>query len=110
MERVESEMQLSSAESGNGRMIRNIVEEGERRQSARISEDGYEYTDSTELITFKASDFLVDTRDKDFDLEKELETIVGLTDIKDFVRSLEKQLIAQQLAKALGLGRSLLKI
>ena len=69
VERVESEMQLSSAESGNGRMIRNI-EEGERRQSARISEDGYEYTDSTELITFKASDFLVDTRDKEFDLEK----------------------------------------
>ena len=28
VERVESEMQLSSAESGNGRMIRNIVEEG----------------------------------------------------------------------------------
>ena len=75
----------------------------ERRQSARISEDGYEYTDSTELITFKASDFLVDTRDKDFDLEKELETIVGLTDIKDFVRSLEKQLIAQQLRQSVGI-------
>jgi len=103
MERVESEMQLSSAESGNGRLIRNIVEEGERRQSARISEDGYEYTDSTELITFKASDFLVDTRDKEFDLEKELETIVGLTDIKDFVRSLEKQLIAQQLRQSVGI-------
>ena len=103
VERVESEMQLSSAESGNGRMIRNIVEEGERRQSARISEDGYEYTDSTELITFKASDFLVDTRDKEFDLEKELETIVGLTDIKDFVRSLEKQLIAQQLRQSVGI-------
>lgn len=103
VERVESEMQLSSAESGNGRLIRNIVEEGERRQSARISEDGYEYTDSTELITFKAPDFLVDTRDKEFDLEKELETIVGLTDIKDFVRSLEKQLIAQQLRQSVGI-------
>lgn len=103
VERVESEMQLSSAESGNGRMIRNIVEEGIRRQSARISKGEYEYTDSTELITFKAPDFLVDTRDKEFDLEKELETIVGLTDIKDFVRSLEKQLIAQQLRQSVGI-------
>ncbi|WP_242246110.1 AAA family ATPase [Bacillus cereus group sp. BfR-BA-01523] len=101
IERIESEMQLSSAESGNGRMIRNIIEEGERRQSARISED--EYADSTELITFKASDFLTDTRDKEFDLEKELEKIVGLTDIKDFVRSLEKQLIAQQLRQSVGI-------
>ncbi|WP_144613354.1 AAA family ATPase [Bacillus cereus] len=103
VERVESEMQLSSAESGNGRMIRNIVEEGIRRQSARISKGEYEYTDSTELITFKAADFLIDKRDKDFDLEKELETIVGLTDIKDFVRSLEKQLIAQQLRQSVGI-------
>ncbi|EJQ42345.1 hypothetical protein IEE_04177 [Bacillus cereus BAG5X1-1] len=103
VERVESEMQLSSAESGNGRMIRNIIEEGERRQSTRISEDGYEYADSTELITFKAPDFLTDTRDKEFDLEKELEKIVGLTDIKNFVRSLEKQLIAQQLRQSVGI-------
>lgn len=103
MERVESEMQLSSAESGNGRMIRNIVEEGIRRQSARISKGEYEYTDSTELITLEATDFLIDKRDKDFDLEKELETIVGLADIKDFVRSLEKQLIAQQLRQSVGI-------
>ncbi|WP_242302336.1 AAA family ATPase [Bacillus cereus group sp. BfR-BA-01423] len=103
VERVESEMQLSSAESGNGRMIRNIVEEGIRRQSARISKGEYKYTDSTELITFEAPDFLIDTRDKEFDLEKELETIVGLTDIKDFVRSLEKQLIAQQLRQSVGI-------
>ncbi len=103
VERVESEMELSSAESGNGRMIRNIVEEGIRRQSARISKSECEYTDSTELITFKAPDFLVDTRDKEFDLEKELETIVGLTEIKDFVRSLEKQLIAQQLRQSVGI-------
>ena len=69
-------MQLSSAESGNGRMIRNIVEAGIRRQSVRISKGEYKYTDSTELITFEAPDFLIDKRDKDFDLEKELEKLL----------------------------------
>ncbi|WP_144536330.1 AAA family ATPase, partial [Bacillus mobilis] len=51
----------------------------------------------------KAPDFLIDKRDKDFDLEKELEKIIGLTDIKDFVRSLEKQLSAEQLRQSAGI-------
>ncbi|MBD8070714.1 AAA family ATPase [Bacillus sp. PS06] len=101
VKRIENEVQLSSAESGNGRMVRNIFEEAIRRQSERISTGSYE--ESEMLVTFEPSDFLVENRDKKFKLEKELGKIIGLHEVKEFVRSLEKQLLAQKLRQSAGI-------
>ena len=101
IERIESEHQLSSAASGNGRLVRNIVEEAIRKQSERIALD--DTMEATELMTFMPSDFLQEKREKGFDLEVELEKIIGLTNVKDFVRTLEKQLIAEEIRKSMGI-------
>ncbi len=77
-------------DSGNGRLVRNVVEAAILQQSKRIAKDN-----DTDLELLTSSDFGLD-KTNDFDLETELSKIIGLTKVKDFVRTQHKLLIAQE--------------
>ncbi|RHW42691.1 AAA family ATPase [Neobacillus notoginsengisoli] len=85
-------------DSGNGRLVRNLLEEAIRRQSVRLSEELV--PDDLTLLT--AEDFGLSER-KPFDIETAFANIVGLEPVKHFVRSLEKQLLANQKRKEAGI-------
>lgn len=77
-------------DSGNGRLVRNVVEAAILQQSKRIAKDN-----DTDLELLTSSDFGLD-KTNDFDLETELSKIIGLAKVKDFVRTQHKLLIAQE--------------
>ena len=91
----------SSASSGNGRMVRNYIEEIIRRQSSRIVETGVSGEALTEIT---AADIKPEIMDHpDFDLEKELSKVIGLDSVKKYIRSLNARLKLQAERKKLGL-------
>ncbi len=77
-------------DNGNGRLVRNMVEAAILKQSRRIVQD---HTVDLELLT--KADFEFDETNN-FDLETELSKIIGLSKVKDFVRTQHKLLIAQE--------------
>lgn len=77
-------------DSGNGRLVRNVVEAAILQQSKRIAKDN-----DTDLELLTSEDFGLD-KTNDFDLETELSKIIGLAKVKDFVRTQHKLLIAQE--------------
>ena len=91
----------ATAHSGNGRMIRNMVEKIMRNQSARIA--SLEDISKEGLIEIIPEDIEVKVKTNTFDLEKALEPIVGLTEVKSYVRSLYARLRMQKERKKLGL-------
>lgn len=101
VERIEIEHGLSSVESGNGRLVRNIVEEAIRSHSNRIATNNI--TDHSELVTLIGGDFKLNKEEKHFNLEERLDTIIGLEDVKQFIRSLQAEMRVQQQRKNLGL-------
>lgn len=91
----------ANASSGNGRMVRNFVEDIIRRQSSRIAT-----TDVTEneLTTIISADIKADsTGVVGFDLEKELSKVIGLDSVKKYIRSLNARLKLQAERKKAGL-------
>jgi len=92
----------STAASGNGRMVRNIVENIMRNQSARIA-DAIEVT-KEEPTEIRSDDIRIPrTAHSGFNLEAEFEKIVGLGKVKDYIRSLAARLRIQNERKKLGL-------
>lgn len=88
-------------DSGNGRLVRNIMEEARRKQSRRLVRDGYQAADEMRLLL--PNDFGY-VEEETFDLEKELSKIVGNEKVKDFVRQLAAQIKVQKLRKKKGLS------
>ena len=92
----------STAHSGNGRMVRNMIEKIMRNQSARIasvediSKEGLNEIIPEDIEVSHASAHT-------FDLEKALSSVVGLTDVKNYVRSLYARLRMQSERKKMGL-------
>lgn len=92
----------STAYSGNGRMVRNLIEKVMRNQSARIASfDDVSREGLTEIIP-EDIEVSKDNTYK-FDLEKALSHVVGLTDVKNYVRSLYARLKMQSERKKMGL-------
>lgn len=89
-------------DSGNGRLARNIVEQAIANQSKRVASMNESKIDKNELNNLTLSDFGLEKKE-DFDIEKELSKIIGLNEVKNFVRDLEKQLIAKEKRKNLGI-------
>lgn len=99
---IRKEKQASGAKSGNGRMVRNIVEKAIRDQSSRIADMGSLDEESVVLLTeedFKGAN----TTKESLDLEERFKDIVGLSEVKDFIRSLQAQLKMREKRKSLGL-------
>ncbi len=92
----------ATANSGNGRMVRNLIEKIMRNQSARIA--SVEEISKEGLTEILPEDIEVsNTSANTFDLEKSLSSVVGLTDVKNYVRSLYARLRMQSERKKIGL-------
>lgn len=89
-------------DDGNGRLVRNIIEEAIRRQSKRLKQSGS--FSSNELQILQPEDFGVIPSEETFDLETEFAKIVGNEEIKEHVRTLTAQLRIQKLRREQGLG------
>lgn len=94
----------SDAQSGNGRMVRNYVENLIRVQSIRIvEEDSSVY--EINLITAKDIENLNTSQyDNEFDLEKRLNNLVGNDEAKEFLRNQYKLIRVKEKRKKLGLS------
>ncbi len=91
----------STANSGNGRMIRNFIEEVIRNQSSRIA-----LSDVTteEMALIVAQDIEAETvYENTYDLDAELNKIVGLETVKNYIRSLNARLLVQEQRRKHGL-------
>lgn len=88
-------------DSGNGRLVRNLMEEAIRKQSVRISENSKQ-ENQTALNTLISRDFGIGLLEE-FDLEHALKDIIGLDNVKHFIRSLEKQILANKRRKEAGI-------
>ena len=101
-EQIISAHKSATAHSGNARMVRNMVEKIKRNQSARIASiEDISKEGLTEIIPDDIGVSNVDTNT--FDLEGALAPVVGLTEVKDFVRSLYARLRMQNERKKMGL-------
>ena len=85
--------QYATENSGNGRMVRNLIDEIIRKQSVRVIEENVEY-EETNLI--KPEDIRGEDKLKNFDLENELSGIIGLASVKDFVRTQYRMCLATE--------------
>lgn len=100
-EQVGSMHKQATADSGNGRMVRNYVEEIMRNQSARIATAD---VPAEEMQMIIPQDIKPMEQVKDvFDLETELASIIGLEEVKDYIRSLNARLRMQNERKKLGM-------
>lgn len=84
-------------DSGNGRLVRNVIESAVLNQSKRLILD---YTAPMELLRY--DDFKFEEVGK-FDLEASLSNIIGLENVKNFVRTQYKLLIAQEKRRKAGM-------
>ncbi|GAB4074620.1 hypothetical protein GCM10028778_21230 [Barrientosiimonas marina] len=84
-------------DGGNGRLARQTVEYAIKKQAARLANTD---VSEKEMDTLHLEDFGFE-KEKPFDLEKQLNNIVGLDHIKDMVRTLYKQEIINQKRKQL---------
>ncbi len=91
----------SNEHSGNGRMVRNYIEDIMRKQSARIAMNDIPVNEMNVIISDD-----IQPKDKsivNFDLESELSKIIGLEEVKEYIRSLNARLRVQRERKKLGL-------
>ena len=93
---------LSTTHSGNGRMVRNKIEEIMRKQFSRIA--SAERISKEGLTEILPEDIVEnDARAENFNLEKMLSSVVGLEEVKNYIRSLYARLRMQAERKKMGL-------
>lgn len=91
----------ATATSGNGRMVRNFIEEIIRNQSSRIA---LSEVSAEEMTVILPKDIESETtRETVYDLEAELRKVVGLDSVKKYIRSLNARLMVQEQRKKHGL-------
>lgn len=91
----------STATSGNGRMVRNFIDEIIRNQSSRIALNDVNAEEMT-VITAKDIETEIPAENA-YDLEAELNKVVGLESVKNYIRSLNARLMVQEQRKKHGL-------
>ena len=91
----------STATSGNGRMVRNYIDEIIRNQSSRIALSEVSTEEMTVII---AKDIEAQSPvENTYNLEAELSKVVGLESVKNYIRSLNARLMVQEQRKKHGL-------
>ena len=101
-EKIKSMRKNATASSGNGRMIRNFVDEILRNQSDRIIKDDV-LIDETNKIIVEDMGISEEDAPKEFNYEEEFDKIVGLGKVKDYIRSLASRIKIMQERKKAGL-------
>lgn len=91
----------ATASSGNGRMVRNFIEDIIRRQSCRIATEDVSSEDLTTILPADVRPEWNNTTE--YDLEKELNKVIGLEPVKKYIRSLNARLKLQAERKKAGL-------
>jgi SpoVK/Ycf46/Vps4 family AAA+-type ATPase len=86
-------------DSGNGRLVRNVIESAILEQSKRLTANPGATAAMDELIP---SDFKFEQSEA-FDLEKALSGIIGLESVKSFVRTQYKMLLAEEKRRKAGI-------
>jgi len=77
-------------DGGNGRLARQVIESAVTKQAARILRTGDMSDEEQDLLRLDDFGFVVE---EPFDLEAELSPIIGLSHVKDMVRTLHRQQI-----------------
>lgn len=99
---IKKEKQKSGAQSGNGRMVRNIIEKAIREQSSRIAD--MDTIDENSAVLLIEEDFGIYVKSQEnFNLDEKLNEVVGLNEVKEFIKSLQAQLKIKEQRKSLGL-------
>ncbi|MCH5271303.1 MAG: AAA family ATPase [Lachnospiraceae bacterium] len=93
LEKFEKSQIKGRNDGGNGRLVRNLIEAAILKQSQRIAQENNQ---NLELLT--AEDFGFDDKEE-FDLEKEMSHIIGLNEVKEFVRTQYNVLLAREKRK-----------
>ena len=88
-------------DSGNGRLVRNTVEEAIRNQSIRIVENPDLPVE--ELTVLSLEDFRIQPAEEETNALHELDAIIGLEEVKTFVRTLSAQVEIENMRKQLSL-------
>jgi stage V sporulation protein K len=90
-------------DDGNGRLVRNVIQEAVRKQSKRLKQNGYQTPE--ELKILRSEDFGVEISNETFDLEAEFAKIVGNDQVKEHIRSLVAQVKIQKLRRDQGFSK-----
>lgn len=92
----------ADAQSGNGRMVRNYVEQLIRNQSIRIAESDISVYEMNLINTKDIKAMNAIKYDNHFDLEKKLNDLIGNEELKDFLRGQYKLMKIREKRKKLG--------
>lgn len=103
IEKIEFLKKKETAQSGNGRMIRNLIDEMIRNQSNRIANADELVANEANLITVSDIGKKFETENSDFDYEKVFENIIGLENVKQYIRMLAARIKIINERKKLGL-------
>jgi SpoVK/Ycf46/Vps4 family AAA+-type ATPase len=87
------------SDSGNGRLVRNVIEAAILNHSKRLLSD-----EKVEMDLLKYEDFKFEEIGS-FDLEAELSKVIGMHEVKNYIRSLSARLRLQNERKKVGLLR-----
>ncbi len=98
MEFFESKIYKGKNPNGNGRLVRNVMETAIANQMVRIVKEN-----EVDYSLIKLVDFDLEKK-KEFDLEAELSNIIGLGNVKNFLRNQYSILKAQEKRKNLGVS------
>ena len=84
----------NKAEAGNGRLVRNTVEKAIFNHSQRLAEKGFDSIQESEMYLLDSADFaLVDDATIELiKLDNELKSIIGLSEIKEFIQKLKRHI------------------
>lgn len=91
----------ANANSGNGRMVRNYVEQIIRNQSARIAVNDVTVEQMNTILPKDIKQEQEAT--SSYDVEKDLQKVIGLENVKQYIRSLSARLRVQRERKLAGL-------
>ncbi len=101
MEQINAAHKMATTHSGNGRMVRNLIEKTMRNQSARIASTEVEVDELTLIVPIDIE--AENAGREEYDLESALSKVIGLDEVKSYVRSLYARLRLQSERKKMGL-------
>ncbi len=84
--------------NGNGRLVRNVMETAMTNQAVRIVKENEVDYSLIKLVDFELG------KKEEFDLEESLSSIIGLQNVKDFLRNQYNILKAQEKRRTLGVS------
>lgn len=101
----EKEQSSSKKDMGNGRLVRNLLEKAIFNHSQRMVDENRTPDDVAALHTLSLEDFGLQQKEQseEFDLEKELNGIIGLDDVKNHLRRLYAMLKIKKARAELGI-------